>query len=38
MHGYGHYHETYEAHDGDWRISSSTLTRLRTDFTPPPEQ
>jgi uncharacterized protein (TIGR02246 family) len=37
MHGYGHYHETYEAHDGDWRISSSTLTRLRTDFTPPPE-
>ncbi|HEX4219032.1 MAG TPA: nuclear transport factor 2 family protein [Acidimicrobiales bacterium] len=37
MHGYGHYHETYEAHDGDWRISSSTLTRLRTDFSPPPE-
>jgi uncharacterized protein (TIGR02246 family) len=37
MHGYGHYHETYEAHDGDWRISSSTLTRLRTDFTSPPE-
>ena len=37
MHGYGHYHETYEAHEGDWRISSSTLTRLRTDFTPPPE-
>jgi hypothetical protein len=21
MHGYGHYHETYEAHEGDWRIS-----------------
>jgi hypothetical protein len=37
MHGYGHYHETYEAHEGDWRIKSSTLTRLRTDFTPPPE-
>ena len=37
LHGYGHYHETYEAHEGDWRISSSTLTRLRTDFTPPPE-
>jgi uncharacterized protein (TIGR02246 family) len=37
MHGYGHYHETYEALDGDWRISSSTLTRLRTDFTSPPE-
>lgn len=36
LHGYGHYHETYEAHDGDWRISSSTLTRLRMDFTHAP--
>jgi len=30
--GYGHYHETYEKIDGQWRITSSTLTRLRTDF------
>lgn len=36
MHGYGHYHETYEKVDGDWRIKSSTLTRLRMDFTAPP--
>ena len=31
MHGYGHYHETYEKVDGQWRIKSTTLTRLRTD-------
>jgi hypothetical protein len=31
MHGYGHYHETYEKVDGEWRIKSTTLTRLRTD-------
>ena len=30
--GYGHYHETYEKTDGHWRITSSKLTRLRTDF------
>jgi uncharacterized protein (TIGR02246 family) len=36
LHGYGHYHETYELLDGQWRISSSTLTRLRMDFTAPP--
>jgi uncharacterized protein (TIGR02246 family) len=34
MHGYGHYHETYEKVDGEWRIASSKLTRLRLDFTP----
>src|ERR1700721_569976 len=32
LHGYGHYHETYAATDGGWRIASSTLTRLRMDF------
>ena len=32
MHGYGHYHETYEKIDGEWRIASCTLTRLRVDF------
>jgi len=34
LRGYGHYAETYEKADGAWRISSSTLTRLRMDFTP----
>jgi uncharacterized protein (TIGR02246 family) len=32
LHGYGHYTETYEKTDGEWRIKSSTLTRLRMDF------
>jgi hypothetical protein len=32
LRGYGHYHETYEKADGQWRIKSSTLTRLREDF------
>jgi hypothetical protein len=31
MHGFGHYHETYEKIDGHWRIKSTTLTRLRVD-------
>ena len=35
MHGYGHYHETYAKVDGEWRITTSTLTRLRTDFRTP---
>lgn len=33
LHGYGHYHETYEKRAGVWRITSSRLTRLRMDFT-----
>jgi hypothetical protein len=33
LHGYGHYHETYEKADGAWRIKTLTLTRLRTDAT-----
>jgi len=32
LHGAGHYHETYEKVDGDWRIKTMTLTRLRVDF------
>ena len=32
LRGYGHYHETYEKVDGQWRITSSTLTRLREDI------
>jgi len=38
MHGYGHYHETYEKVDGQWRIKSTTLTRLRVDMDDPPQQ
>jgi uncharacterized protein (TIGR02246 family) len=33
--GYGHYHETYEKSVGEWRIKSSKLTRLHTDFIMP---
>ena len=36
LHGYGHYHERYEKHDGSWLIGASTLTRLRLDFSAPP--
>ena len=28
MHGYGHYHETYEKTDDAWRIKTMTITRL----------
>jgi SnoaL-like domain len=35
MRGDGHYHETYELVAGEWRIASSTLTRLRMDLTGP---
>lgn len=28
MHGYGHYHETYEKTDGTWRIKTMRITRL----------
>ena len=31
--GDGHYHETYERVAGAWQIKTSTLTRLRMDFT-----
>jgi hypothetical protein len=29
VHGYGHYHDTYEKVGGDWRIASVHLTRIR---------
>ena len=32
LNGFDHYHETYEKIDGQWRIKSSTLTRLRMDI------
>jgi hypothetical protein len=35
MHGYGHYHETYEKEGGRWHIRSSKLTRLREDIVTP---
>jgi uncharacterized protein (TIGR02246 family) len=35
LHGFGHYHETYDKADGTWRIKSTTLTRLRVDFKEP---
>ncbi len=35
LRGYGHYHETYEKVDGQWRIKSSKLTRLREDLVTP---
>lgn len=31
LNGYGHYHETYAKVDGQWVITTSTLTRLRED-------
>ena len=31
LHGYGHYHETYEKLDGQWLIATLRLTRLRVD-------
>ena len=31
VHGWGHYHETYERIDGRWHIKTLRLTRLRVD-------
>jgi hypothetical protein len=28
MHGFGHYHETYEKQGAEWRIKTMTITRL----------
>jgi ketosteroid isomerase-like protein len=37
LHGFGHYHETYRKEaDGEWRIATIDLTRLRLDHLPPP--
>ena len=32
MNGYGHYHEEYVKEDGQWRIKSLLLTRLREEY------
>ncbi len=34
MHGFGHYHETYERVHGEWQIATLRLTRLRRDVEP----
>lgn len=31
MTGYGHYHDTYERVDGDWKLKTTRLTRLRVE-------
>lgn len=31
LRGYGHYHERYRRVDGEWKIASMKLTRLRRD-------
>ena len=36
MHGFGHYHETYEKTEAGWRIKSMTITRLHRLVDPPP--
>jgi hypothetical protein len=33
LHGFGHYHETYEKIEGRWLIKTLRLTRLRVDQT-----
>lgn len=35
LRGYGHYEEKYEKTDGQWRLTSSRLTRLREDVVTP---
>jgi hypothetical protein len=32
--GWGHYTETYELVDGEWKIKTLVLTRLRRDVEP----
>lgn len=32
LHGYGHYHETYDKNSGRWLIKSIRLSRLRVDM------
>lgn len=32
LHGYGHYHETYQCIDGNWLIKTTRLTRLHLEI------
>ena len=34
LHGWGHYHETYHKVDGQWKILSSRISRLRVEAIP----
>ncbi|ABQ66710.1 hypothetical protein Swit_0339 [Rhizorhabdus wittichii RW1] len=34
LHGFGHYHESYEKRDGRWLITAMKLTRLIVDHEP----
>jgi uncharacterized protein (TIGR02246 family) len=34
LHGFGHYHETYEKRNGRWRIKTMKLTRLLVEHEP----
>ena len=36
LRGFGHYHETYERLDGEWKIRTMKLTRLRLVTQTPP--
>lgn len=36
LRGFGHYHETYGRHDGEWKIKTMRLTRLRLVTNTPP--
>jgi 3-phenylpropionate/cinnamic acid dioxygenase small subunit len=33
--GYGHYHERWVKHGGEWKLAAQKLTRLQMDITPP---
>ncbi len=37
LHGWGHYHETYEKVDGRWLFRTIRLSRLRLDLVPLPD-
>jgi hypothetical protein len=34
LHGHGYEHETYRVEDGEWRIASTKLVRIRAEFQP----
>lgn len=36
LRGFGHYHETYEKRDGEWKIKTLRLTRMRLNTQTPP--
>lgn len=34
LHGWGHYHETYERRDGEWLFTRRALRRIRVETSP----